>query len=304
MSKWPASWRVILLFVLCCLLSGCLPVSDSPIDDEKDPNFIDARKLYNMMDWKGAVEAYERTIQANPRNATAHFELAVLYEQKMKDYVAAAFHYQKHLELRPNSPYREIAKPRFEGCKMEIAKSVTYVVVNNEIHRDMIKLTNELGIAKKENEALRGIIATRPMVVTQWMKLTVTNNFTNYIRVAAVQQNAGFVEQPRAVQTNAFVRTNTLPRTNTVPPRTTPLPPANTNATRRVTPPTSGPVTRADIRPQITQPRVRAYTVRSGETMAEIARRFGVPLPKLQAANPAIQPRNLKAGQTVNIPAQ
>jgi LysM repeat protein len=299
MSKWPASWRVILLFVFCCVLSGCLPVSDSPIDDEKDPNFIDARKLYNMMDWKGAVEAYERTIQANPRNATAHFELAVLYEQKMKDYVSAAFHYQKHLDLRPNSPYRETAKPRLEGCKMEIAKSVTYVVVNDQIHRDMIKLTNELGIAKKENEALRGQIAAKPMVVTQWMKFTVTNNFTNYIRVAAVQQNANLVEQPRAVQTN------TLARTNTVPPRTTALPPANTNTTRRVTPPASGPVTRADIRPQaVTPSRVRAYTVRPGETMAEIARRFGVSLPRLQAANPSIQPRNLKPGQTVNIPAQ
>jgi len=44
--------------------------------------------------------------------------------------------------------------------------------------------------------------------------------------------------------------------------------------------------------------------VRSGETMAEIARKFGVSLPKLQAANPTVQPRSMKAGQTLNIPSQ
>jgi len=38
--------------------------------------------------------------------------------------------------------------------------------------------------------------------------------------------------------------------------------------------------------------------------MAEVARRFGVSLPKLQAANPTIQPRSMKAGQTLNIPSQ
>jgi LysM repeat protein len=48
----------------------------------------------------------------------------------------------------------------------------------------------------------------------------------------------------------------------------------------------------------------RTYTVRSGETMAEVARKFGVSLAKLQAANPTIEPRRLRAGQTLNLPSQ
>ncbi|HEY6227270.1 MAG TPA: LysM peptidoglycan-binding domain-containing protein [Verrucomicrobiae bacterium] len=289
MSKWPASWRVILLFVFCCLLSGCLPVSDTPADDEKDPNYIEGRNHYNMMDWKGAVEAYERAVQANPRNAAAHFELGVLYQERLKDPVTAAFHYQKHLELRPNSPYREVIRPKLEACKMEIAKTVTFVVVNQEVHKDLARLTNELNVAKKEIDALHGQLAATPRVITQWMKFTVTNYFTNYVQVASAQS---FAQQPRTTNTQ-----QRLPPTSTV----------SSNTTHRTTLPPSGPVMRADIRPPAavsSTPKVRTYTVRPGETMAEVARKFGVSLPKLQAANPTIQPRQMKAGQTLNIPSQ
>jgi LysM repeat protein len=296
MSKWPASWRVILIFVFCCCLSGCLPMSDAPADDEKDPNFIEGRNHYNMMDWKGAVEAYERAVQANPRNAQAHFELGVLYQERIKDPVSAAFHYQKHLELRPNSPYREAIKPRLDACKMEIAKTVTFVVVGQEVHKDLARLTKDLNDAKQQIETLHGQLAATPRVVTQWMKFTVTNYFTNYMQVASAQS---FTQPSRMA--------NTLARTNTTQqPHVTPLPPAKTNTTHRAASAlSSGPVTRADIRPPAAAtPKVRTYTVRSGETMAEIARKFGVPLPKVQAANPTVQPRSMKAGQTLNIPSQ
>jgi LysM repeat protein len=289
MSKWPASWRIIVISVLCCFASGCLPMSDTPVDDEKDPNFIEGRNHYNMMDWKGAVEAYERAVQANPRNAAAHFELAVLFQDKLKDPIYAAFHYKKHLELRPKSSYLEAINPRLDACRMEIAKGVNYVVVGGEVHRDLARLTNELAVARQHIDALQRQLAAQPRVVTQWLKFTVTNYFTNYVQVAARPTNY-VIPQPR-------------PATNP-PARITPVPPANNNITTRRAA-TAAPVTRADIRPTTSvTPKYRTYTVRSGETMAEVARRYGVSLPKLQAANPTIQPRTMKPGQTLNIPSQ
>jgi LysM repeat protein len=288
MSKWPASWRVIVISIVCCFASGCLPMSDTPVDDEKDPNFIEGRNHYNMMDWKGAAEAYERTVQANPRNAAAHFELGVLYQDKLNDPVYAAFHYKKYLELRPKSSYSETVNAGLARCRMDIAKTVNYVVVSGEVHADLKRLTNELAVAKQHIDALQRQLAAQPRVVTQWLKFTVTNYFTNYVQVAA-RPTTNVVPQPR-------------PATNSTP-RITPVPPANTTTTRRTA--ITTPVTRADIRPPASATaKYRTYTVRAGETMAEVARRYGVSLPKLQAANPSIQPRSLRAGQTLNIPSQ
>src|SRR5215831_7772310 len=46
------------------------------------------------------------------------------------------------------------------------------------------------------------------------------------------------------------------------------------------------------------------HVVAPGETLASISRKTGVSLSALQAANPGVTPRKLKAGQTLNIPSQ
>jgi LysM repeat protein len=47
----------------------------------------------------------------------------------------------------------------------------------------------------------------------------------------------------------------------------------------------------------------RTHTVKAGETAATIARRYGVKLDGLHAANPKLDLRRLHVGQTLNIPA-
>jgi len=43
--------------------------------------------------------------------------------------------------------------------------------------------------------------------------------------------------------------------------------------------------------------------VAAGETLASIARKQGISLAALESANPAVNPRKLKAGQVLNLPA-
>jgi LysM repeat protein len=45
------------------------------------------------------------------------------------------------------------------------------------------------------------------------------------------------------------------------------------------------------------------YALKSGDTPASIARKYGVKLEALLAANPRIDPKHLKIGQTLTIPA-
>jgi LysM repeat protein len=288
MSKWPACWRIILILLVSGMFSGCLPTGDSPMDEEKDPNFIEGRNYQNAMDYKGAIEAFERAVRANPRNAAAHFELGLLYE-KMGDYVSAIYHYQKHLELRPKSEYLETIKQRATACKMELAKTVTFGVVTREVHRDLEKMTNDLALMKQANDALRAQLAAKPMVVTNWYKYFVTN----YIRIT--NEVPRYVQAPALVATNAYVA-----RTNAPPPAPTSrviTPPATFQP--RVTPPAT---LQARVTPLPAQK--KTYVVRSGETMAQIARKFGVSLPRLQAANPGVEPKRIRAGQTLTIPAE
>jgi regulator of replication initiation timing len=47
----------------------------------------------------------------------------------------------------------------------------------------------------------------------------------------------------------------------------------------------------------------RTHTVRSGDSFASIARRYGVKMESLQAANPRANPKRLQIGQMVNLPA-
>jgi LysM repeat protein len=46
----------------------------------------------------------------------------------------------------------------------------------------------------------------------------------------------------------------------------------------------------------------KIHTVQSGETLAKIARKYNVRLPTLMNANPKLDARKIKVGQTVNIP--
>jgi tetratricopeptide (TPR) repeat protein len=56
-------------------------------------------------------------------------------------------------------------------------------------------------------------------------------------------------------------------------------------------------------RPAVPTAQQRSHTVRPGETLMMIARKYGVRVDALRSANPRIEPRRLRVGQTLNIPA-
>jgi hypothetical protein len=47
----------------------------------------------------------------------------------------------------------------------------------------------------------------------------------------------------------------------------------------------------------------RTHTIKAGETPSVIARKYGVKVEALMAANPKLDPRRLQVGQALNIPA-
>jgi LysM repeat protein len=264
-----AGW--LLLFAL--LGSGCFPVAESDSDEKKDPYYLAGRSKANAMDYQGALEAFEKALEANPHSAAAHYELGVLQEQRFNNYPAAIYHYEKFLKLNPKSPQAQFIAPRIEACNQEIAKSVSFGPVTEPLQREVQRLA-------AENLQLRhqlAVLQTQAMQLRAALDLAATNPLGRTLPPFASP----------GPQTNALVPPSPTP---------SPTPPAvSTGAAVRARPAASSP-----SRPSAVVP--RRHVVRSGETFYAIARRYGLPPDALLKANPGMDPRRLKVGQSLVVP--
>src|SRR5205814_9789925 len=125
------------------LIAGCSPLAETQTDEQKDPYLQTGKNRRKSLDYKGAIESFEKALEANPRSASAHYELAVIYDEHDNDYAAALYHYNRVLQLRPNSYPADNARQRIEVCKQELAKSVSIAPMLQTMQRDMLKLVAE-----------------------------------------------------------------------------------------------------------------------------------------------------------------
>jgi LysM repeat protein len=109
---------------LAVALSGCTPSGRSQLSEEKEPHFVQGKGRVNAMDYQGAIEAFEQSLEANPHSAAAHFELGWLYDEKTSDPAAAIYHYQEYLKLNPNADNADVIKQRIYRCKQQLAADV------------------------------------------------------------------------------------------------------------------------------------------------------------------------------------
>ena len=117
-------WFGVFAVWLWVALSGCLPSDQNQSDEEKEPHFVLGKSRINAMDYQGAVEAFEESLEVNPHSSAAHFELGWLYDEKESDPAAAIYHYQQYLKLCPTAGNTEVIKQRIESCKQELAADV------------------------------------------------------------------------------------------------------------------------------------------------------------------------------------
>ena len=156
----PAMRCLVLILLLGAF--GCDSGPVSSLDEQRDPHYLNGRSRVSSQDYKGAVEEFEKALEANPRSAAAHFELGWLNEEQMKDYAAAIYHYEQHLRLRPSSDYAERAKDRIRSCKMDLVKNEVLAPVSQGIQRDLERLSAENILLKRQIEALQTQLAERP----------------------------------------------------------------------------------------------------------------------------------------------
>lgn len=254
----------VLLWLSVC---GCLPSGQSMADEEKEPHFLEGRSRVNSMDYEGAIQSFENALIANPRSASAHFELGWLYDQRKGEPATAIYHYGRFLDAHPSAEKAERARKRIMACKQELASTVALAPVAQNLQHEFDQLTEENRRLREENERWRA-----------------------YFLRARGQTNApsAIVSQSAPPASSGAAARNPEVNSNRVRPATTA--PAEEDATAART----SSVVHASA--------TRTHTVKSGETPSAIARKYNIRVGTLMAANPRLDARRMQVGQTLNIP--
>ena len=106
--------RCAFALLLIVGLSGCLPSISSQDEEEKEPHFLAGKRLVSVMDYGGAVDEFQKALEVNPHNGSAHYELALLFDGRQQDPAAAIFHYQEFLKLHPTYEQSSLVRQRIE----------------------------------------------------------------------------------------------------------------------------------------------------------------------------------------------
>jgi tetratricopeptide (TPR) repeat protein len=249
----PLGWVLVLI---CLGASGCFPSGRSPLEEQKEPHYLTGKARVNSLDYKGAIEAFEKALEANPRSASAHFELALLYERDETDFAAAIYHFEQYLRLQPKPDNAEIVRQRVIACKQELAKTVSLGPVTQTMQRDLERLTAENRELRRQLEAWQAYYASHPQPGS------------NLPPAAAAQP--GTISAPGSARQSSVIAD----------------PAGQPTAIRQPTASTA-----------------KTHTVKAGESPYSIAKKYGVKLNSLLAANPHADPKRLRVGQTLTIPA-
>lgn len=137
------------------MLTGCPPPPGA--SDENNPLIQEAVGLANT-DPTRAIELLERALGGNPGLARAHRELGNLHYQSTHDYAAAIYHFQKYLELDPDSQWRSTIEPQIKQSKVELARTELETITDTGAQRRIQSLLSDNAELTQKLEEANGTI--------------------------------------------------------------------------------------------------------------------------------------------------
>ncbi|MDD5677858.1 MAG: LysM peptidoglycan-binding domain-containing protein [Kiritimatiellae bacterium] len=119
-----SAW-IVVTALAAGLLAGCTAqVQEQDSLEFSYPAIRKARAKLREGDKQAALELLNKAIDEKPRMAQAHLEAAQLYDDYDRDYVRAIYHYERYLELRPQTEKREMIEGFIRKAKIAFAASV------------------------------------------------------------------------------------------------------------------------------------------------------------------------------------
>ncbi len=269
MNKWN--------FIRACLpllLAGLLPLlGGCGGADEKNPFYQRGERLRKEEKYADAAEAYEKCLRLSPESAKAHLQLAMLFEDKLNDPCAAAYHYAAYLRMSPNSEDADRTK-RF----LERTERVMLGQFMERYPGDV-----EMMLAKNA-EGNTGAQTPREHFLLQRMKKLNEENARLKLDLDRLQQGGEAAPQPPVASGEPVAEpvSEPAPTPSPVPapvPAPTPSPaPSPAPAPAPVPSPLPNPGTIVPLHPAGTggapAPAIRStYRVQKGDTLSSVSRK-------------------------------
>jgi LysM repeat protein len=144
--------RSILLFAAALALAGCnlIKKQSAAYDDSRNPHYQQAQQDLDAGNTAAAAAQYEAALGENPKLAQAHYELGVLYGDKLNDPVDSIYHFKQYLALAPGSDKTDQVKEEIDKQSQAFAASLPSAAPAAGNNADFAQLQSENATLKKQ----------------------------------------------------------------------------------------------------------------------------------------------------------
>ena len=256
-----------------------------------DPYYREGQRLVKVGRDAEALSAFLKVIEKRGEQASAesHLEAGLICLNHIKDPIEAIHHFRKYLELQPNAKQAPGVRGLIDTAKREFARTLpAHPLESQAVSGDQMEEVRKL---TRENEDLRAELAQRTAATTQFLRSSRATIEANDTPASPAAANAIPLITPAPMPIQA--------------PSIGPMITAASVTTQKsmFTPPNSAP--RASRAAAPTGSTGRKHTVGPGDTLYNIAKRYGVKMEDVVAANRDVLPSvtaSLRRGAELKIP--
>lgn len=159
-----------ILLTACCVLmlagAGCSKGdAEAVARKERVASLLaEARKAEAQGDAATAESFYQQILVLDPADANVHLSYANLAQDARKNYLVAIYHYQRYLDLQPDSDKAAIAKDRLAAARTLLANELAAEILAREqraMAAERDALQTQLADLEKAIRALKNTVSAR-----------------------------------------------------------------------------------------------------------------------------------------------
>ena len=143
-----------MLLIVSVIFCGACSSSDlSLVEETEERQFKSAKDFQSQGRYEDALITYLGLISVRRESPESHLEVGYIYLQTLKDPIRAIYHFDRYLDLKPESERTIQVKQLIETAKIEFLRQLPTKPFQAEVDRtDLLEIIEKL---KKENNELK-----------------------------------------------------------------------------------------------------------------------------------------------------